>query len=124
MSSNPTNTRTAASVATAYFDAWRRNDFDALQALLADDVEFAGPLGRAHGAEECRRGLEGLSKIKTDVVPLKRFVEGDDALTWFELHTTVAPPCPVANWSHVENGRITRIRVAFDPRPLLDGARG
>jgi hypothetical protein len=26
---------------------------------------------------------------------------------------------PVANWSHVEGGKITRIRVTFDPRPFL-----
>jgi ketosteroid isomerase-like protein len=37
----------------------------------------------------------------------------------FDLHTAAAPACPVANWTHVENGRITRVREAFDPRPLL-----
>jgi len=31
------------SVATAYFDAWRDNDFDTFRSLLADDVEFIGP---------------------------------------------------------------------------------
>ena len=25
----------------------------------------------------------------------------------------------VVNWSHIEDGQITRIRVTFDPRPLL-----
>jgi hypothetical protein len=25
----------------------------------------------------------------------------------------------IVNWSHVEAGRITRMRVTFDPRPLL-----
>jgi hypothetical protein len=29
-----------------------------------------------------------------------------------------APPGPTANWSRVEDGRITRIQVTFDPRPL------
>jgi hypothetical protein len=49
------------------------------------------------------------------------FVDGPDVLTWFDLHTTVAPPAPTANWQHVEDGRITRIRVAFDPRALTGG---
>jgi hypothetical protein len=49
---------------------------------------------------------------------LHRFVDGADVLTWFELHTKDADPIPVANWSHVEDGWITRIRVTFDPRPL------
>jgi hypothetical protein len=44
--------------------------------------------------------------------------EGDDVITWFELQTKDGP-LPVANWSHVEGGRITQIRATFDPRPIL-----
>jgi hypothetical protein len=29
---------------------------------------------------------------------------------------------PVANWMHVENGKITRIRVAFDARGIAAGS--
>jgi len=47
------------------------------------------------------------------------FVDGDDVTTWFELHTSVTPePLLVANWSHVRDGKIAAIHVAFDPRPL------
>jgi hypothetical protein len=28
-------------------------------------------------------------------------------------------PIPVANWAQVEDGRVRRVRVTFDPRPLL-----
>lgn len=39
----------------------------------------------------------------------------------YELHTTkTSQPLPVVNWSHVENDKITKIRVTFDPRPLID----
>ena len=44
---------------------------------------------------------------------------GPDVLTWFELRTAKVGPLAVVNWSRVEEGRITRIRVTFDPRPLL-----
>jgi hypothetical protein len=44
-------------------------------------------------------------------------------ITWFDLHTTVAEPAPTANWMRVEDGLITEIRVAFDPRGIL-AARG
>jgi hypothetical protein len=40
-------------------------------------------------------------------------------LTWFELRTDTAGPMAIVNWSHVEDGRISRIRVTFDPRPML-----
>ena len=114
----PTSTD-PASVVTRYFDAWRAKEFDEYQSLLAGEVRFTGPLGRADGAESCRQGIEQLSKITTAVDIQKMAVDGADVLTWFDLHTSVAEPCPVVNWSHVENGKITRIRVTFDPRPLL-----
>ena len=110
----------AVRAVSAYFEAWKEKDFDRYQAVLADDVSFVGPLGTADGPEECREGIEHLAVITTDIVIVKQFVDGDDVLTWFDLHTTVAPPAPVANWSHVEDGRITRIRVTFDARPLTN----
>jgi hypothetical protein len=33
---------------------------------------------------------------------------------------TAKGPIPVANWSHIEHDRIVRVRVTFDPRPLLE----
>lgn len=46
--------------------------------------------------------------------------DGPDVITWFHLHPADgAEPLPVANWAQVTGGRIRRIRVTFDPRPLL-----
>ena len=67
------------------------------------------------------KGLEGMAQILDDIVVQHVFVDGPDVLTWFDLHTTVAPPAPTANWQHIENGKITRIRVTFDPRALTGG---
>jgi SnoaL-like domain len=103
-------------IATTYFDAWQANDFDTLRSILADDVEFDGPFAQLDNADDCVDGLRGMSKIKTDIVVHKRFIDGPDALTWFDLHTKVADPVPTANWTHVENGKVTKIRVAFDAR--------
>ncbi|MEH3155802.1 MAG: nuclear transport factor 2 family protein [Gordonia paraffinivorans] len=109
-------TRTAV---TTYFDAWRDRDFDRLRTVLADDVDFVGVMGTARGADECIAGLRGMAEsIMTDLTLHARVADGDDAITWFDLHTASAPPIPTANWSHVEDGLITRIRVTFDPRPL------
>ena len=33
-----------------------------------------------------------------DIVIRHMFVDGADVLTGFDLHTTIAPPCPTANW--------------------------
>ncbi len=108
----------ATKVATAYFDAWKANDFDTMRSLLADDVTFSGPLAQLEGAENYMKGIEGMSRITSEISIRKVFVDGPDVLTWYDLHTTVAPPVPVANWLHVEDGKITSLRVAFDPREL------
>lgn len=115
---------TVAEVGARYFEAWRRGDFDALRAILADDVTFDGPLGHASNAQECIAGLQRMSKLVTDIVERKTFVDGPDVLTWFELHTADTAPLPTVNWRHIENGKITSIEVTFDPRPLNPPPQG
>ncbi|MEV7590016.1 nuclear transport factor 2 family protein [Streptomyces sp. NPDC089922] len=116
-----TTTRTARELAETYFSAWEAGDFDALRGVLAEDVDFVGPLGKASGAEEALAGLRGLGQVLERIDVKVRVAEGDEVITWFDLCTGVAPPAPTANWMRVEDGKVTRIRVTFDPRPLLAG---
>ena len=107
-----------ASVATAYFDAWKANDFDTMRSLVAEHVRFEGPLATLEGAEDYIKGIRGLSQVISEIVIQKVFVNGRDVLTWYDMHTTVASPVAVANWLHIEGGKITALRVAFDAREL------
>ncbi len=111
-------TAAPATLANTYIHAWLGKDFGTLRGLLADDVTFSGPLASLDNAEDCVQGLRQLSQIVTDIVVHQQLSDDTDVITWFDLHTTVAPPIPTANWSHVEDGKITRIQVTFDPRPL------
>jgi ketosteroid isomerase-like protein len=108
-------------LATTYFRAWQERDFATLRSILAPDVTFRGTLGTADGAEQCVEGMAGLAKVISGIEISAMAVAGADVMTWYELRTTVAPPCPTVNWSHVEDGKITRIRAVFDPRDLLKG---
>lgn len=112
-------TASTADLADTYFSAWQAKDLTTLRSILADDVTFDGPLAQLKGVTDVAAGLERLAQITSDIVIRKRFIDGQDALTWFDLHTTIAPPAPVANWSHVENGKITKIAVTFDPREIV-----
>lgn len=105
-------------LAATYFDAWLAHDFDRLRSVLADDATFTGPMGTADGADACLDGLRGMSTAMEGADVRHVFVDGDDVLTWYDLRMQGAEPCPTANWMHVEDGRISEIRVAFDPRPL------
>jgi hypothetical protein len=108
-----------AAVAASYFRSWKNHDFAEFRSILADDVTFDGPLGHAGNADECVAGIQGMSQIVTDIVIRKMFVDGDDVTTWFDLHTKVADePALVANWAHLTNGKISTIKVVFDPRPM------
>lgn len=112
---------TPVEVTSRYYAAWKAKDFDALRSVLAEDVDFAGPFGVAHSADEYRAKIEAVSEINTDIVVRKVFSDGADVVTWFEHHTRVTAPVLVATWSHVEDGKITRQRAAFDPRGILAG---
>ncbi len=106
-------------LAASYFQAWKARDFATLRSVLADQATFRGPLGGADSADECVAGLEQMSQILADIVIHKVFADGPDVLTWFDLHTTIAPPAATANWSHIDNGKISAIRVTFDPRAIV-----
>ena len=110
---------TPEEVATAYFRAWTAGDIDRVRPLLHPDVDFVGAMGTTSGIEETLKGLGGMFAMTSHVEVVRRWVDGPDVITWFELSTANAGPLPVVNWSHVEDGRITRIRVTFDPRPIL-----
>jgi hypothetical protein len=114
----------ATTIMSAYFDAWRAHDPTALRALLADEASFAGPLGHANGADEIAEAIQRLFAITTDIVIQEMAVDGNNVVTWFDLHTSVAPPTPVANWSQVENGKIARVRATFDPRAIIASPDG
>ena len=109
----------AMAVAATYFDAWQARDFARLRSVLADDVDFDGPLARVRDSDDC---LRGMAQIMTGLEVRKVFRDGPDVLTWFDLATSVADTVPVANWMHIEDGTITRIRVAFDARGIAGGS--
>jgi SnoaL-like domain len=108
-----------ATTMSTYFESWKSGDVARLRSILADDVVFDGPLAHVEGGDECASSIQGLSRITADIVIQKMVVDGPDVITWFELHTTVAAPTPVANWSQLRDGKIGRIRVTFDPRELV-----
>lgn len=107
------------SVAATYFSAWTDNDIERVRPLLHPDVTFTGALGATRGADDTLAGLKGMFAMTERVEVVRRWVDGPDVLTWFELRTAAAGPLAIVNWSHIEDGRITRIQVTFDPRPLL-----
>jgi len=112
----------SASLATAYFEAWESGDAERLRSILGDDVSFLGPLAEVHGAGDYVDAIRGLFAGTERLVIHRHWADGDDALTWFDMHLPGAPPTPVASWIHVSDGRIDSVQVTFDPREILAAA--
>ena len=112
-------TQTPKDIAATYFEAWKGKDFDTLASILDENATFRGPLGTAASGAECVAGLKGMSQIVTDIDIAHVFVDGENVLTWFDLHTSIAPPASTANWQRIENGKIVEIKVTFDPREII-----
>ena len=105
-------------LAQTYFESWKAEDFETFRSLIDDNVTFKGPMAEVKGVEEYVKGIQGMSKMIDDIVVQKIFVDGADVITWFDIHTKDGKVLPTANWSHVTDGKIDRIRVAFDTRPI------
>jgi len=103
----------------SYFAAWKAADGEALVALLAEDVDAAGPLAAVHGAEAHAASLARSAVLFQDIVVERSVADGDDVLTWFTLRLQDGTDVAAANWCRVRDGRIARVRVTFDPRPML-----
>jgi hypothetical protein len=113
-------TTDSKNIATSYFKLWHDRNFAKFRSLLSDNVTFIGVLGIANGINECMDGIQGLSNIMTNIVIQQMWADGSDVITWYELHTTKTTiPIEVVNWMRIEDGKINKIRVTFDPRPLL-----
>ena len=119
----PTTMSSTRAVVDQYFDALKRKDFVAMRTLLHDDVTFKGALGATEGAEEY---IGSLKKLTEPMIGVERQVvcgDGEDICQIYDLtFETPAVTLPIAQWLTIRDNRITRVRVFFDPRPLLQPA--
>ena len=99
-----------------------RRDFKAARSYLKDDVSYVSPLNSFDGVEPYLKYNESLRLPKPDIK--KVFADGDDVCLIYEM-TLATPPVtfPVSFWAHVDGGKISSIRLVFDPRPFIQPKR-
>jgi hypothetical protein len=102
----------------SFIDALNREDFDSARKLVNENLSFIGPLGTRDGADVYVKDMERL-RLKYDVK--KTFVESKDVCLIYDItfnkdHGAVYS----CGMYHLEGGKISSIRVVFDPRPLLE----
>jgi SnoaL-like domain len=98
-----------------YFNAWTANKVEEARALLADDLQFAGPSARYRSADEFWPGLVGFAAMTKGARMLELVVEGTRAAMLYDCDL----PEPVgtiriASFFKVEGGKIRTYDTWFD----------
>lgn len=112
----------AKEVVISYLKALNDQDFRAARSYLKDDMTFFAPIVSHDGADaylegnERLRSIYGIKKVLYEVK--KVFVDGDDVCAFFNFNLGSAILF-ASGWFQVANGKISSIRVVFDPRPII-----
>jgi len=100
----------------ACIKALNEEDFTKARSYVNDDMRFEGVLGSRNGAEAYFKDMESM-KLKYDII--KAFAEGEDVCLLYNL--TMSGLCIFGcGWYSLNNGKISTLKVVFDPRPILE----
>jgi hypothetical protein len=114
--------KSAKEIVMGYIQVAERRDFKSARSYLKDNVSYVSPLNSFDRAEPYLNYNESLHLPKLDIK--KVFVDGDDVCILHETILTTPPATVFASlWFHVDGGKISSIRVLFDPRPFVQPGR-
>jgi hypothetical protein len=102
-----------------FLEALNRKDFKSARNYVSENVSYMAPLNSFNGAESYFKYVEHLNLPKLDIK--KVFSEGShDVCALWELNSGNPPAIIfVSAWYQVYNGKISSMRLVFDPRPFL-----
>ena len=107
-------------VVGTYIEAVRRNDADGLP--LHDNVVFESPLGRYEGIASFRKGLTDFFQILKSIEVVRLTADDNTCAAVLKIDT-IFGMIPSLEYFFVADGKITSIRIYYDPRPLLEGMK-
>jgi len=113
---------TAKDVVDSYNRALASRDFAAARRLMADDLQFEGPIDKFQRADDYLTAITGLYGMVKGVEQQSTIGEGDEVAVFYLLDTPVAK-APVAEWYTVRGGKIVHLRAYFDARPFAQPPR-
>jgi ketosteroid isomerase-like protein len=113
----------AKELVISYLKALNDQDFKTARSHLKDDMTFLAPIASHNSADAYIEGNEqlrskyGIEKVLYEVK--KVFLDGDDVCVFFDF-TIGSATLFASGWFHVASGKISSIRVVFDPRPIVE----
>jgi len=106
----------AKEVVMAFVNAINKEDFEEARKYVNHDITFDGVLASRIGSYDYFKDMEQ-TKRKYDVK--KIFEDKDDVCLWYNLDMSGATMVGSA-WYHLKDGKISTLKVVFDPRPVLE----
>jgi len=102
-------------VALAYIEACGQKNLDAVAALLAPDVRFAGPGGTVTGSAPYLAVLRRLGPVWLRSEVKRVFHDGPEVCVIYDFVTpTPAGAVPIVEWLRIENGKVASVTLFFD----------
>lgn len=100
-----------------FLEALNRKDFKSARNYVSSMVTYMGPLNSFNGAEPYFKYVEHLNLPKLDIK--KVFTQGSyDVCVFWEVNNGTAP-ISISAWYQVREGKISSMKLIFDPRPFL-----
>ncbi len=105
----------ALAVATAFLDAWTRQDFETAGRYLAADLVFDGPIAHYRSAQEFLAGSRPFAtRLKPGWSAVAVFGDDRQALLLYDLHLVSGDTMRVADHYTVSDGKITAEQILWD----------
>ena len=109
------STHDAKEVVLALGKALNDENFQIARGFVSDDMKYIGPFGVRDGAEAYLQEIQRL-RLKFDIQ--KVFVDDRDVCAFYNIAASGITVF-ACGWFHVKAGKVSSLRVTFDPRPLL-----
>lgn len=105
----------SAVTVSAFLKALNDSDFEGAAEFMDENVRFEGVLGSVNGRDEY---LRQMTKMKFRYHVKKLLYDEDNVSVLYEIDMG-GKTVLTSGWYEVRDGKITHIRVIFDPRPVL-----
>jgi hypothetical protein len=89
--------------------------FQIARRYVSDDMKYVGPFGSRDGAEAYLQEIERL-RLKFDIQ--KIFADDENVCVLYDI-TVSGITLFACGWFQVNAGKVSSLRVTFDPRPLV-----
>ena len=96
--------------------ALNNEDFDTARTYADDSMTFEGVLGSRNGADAY---FEDMRHMKMKYHIIKVLADSTDVCLFYNLDMSGVNIFG-CGWYHVQDGKITSLKVIFDPRPVLE----